>query len=85
MVLLCVMALAAVGNAGSAKALALPGRAGLGRGLRPRAVALAEGGEEVVVFEVVVAEASKFFLLWTFCISDKKDFWGGPTIGLVGF
>ena len=47
-------------------------------------VALAEGGEEVVVLEAVAA-ASKFFLLWTFCISDKKDFWGGPTIGLVGF
>ena len=41
---------------------------------------MAEGGEEVVVFEVT--EASKFFLLWTFCISDKKDL-EGPGTGIV--
>jgi hypothetical protein len=56
-------------------------------------VALAEGGE-VATPGVIPSgppggipgptPASRFFLLWIFCISDKKDFEGGPPIG-VGF
>ena len=50
---------------------------------------MAKAGEVAKVAAVVAPEvtgpeaavASKFFLLWTFCISDKKDFWGGPPIG----